>query len=446
MNPFTHLMVSITGHHVGPETKIQEVAGLSKIGLSISFASVLAALQFAVAGYFLVSNLDPEVQTTVTAIMAVIGACIVLVIDRNFIYAADTTFHSSPKTAYLYLGIRVFLIVLISSLSSQFTLPLLLKSELEIHVQDLRDERYDQAKNRYTNKYELSEKQKDEKDLSQKITKIKSSMINLPQDLIHKKLAAELCLKEYRKKINSSIGPDVDDEVVSNLYAHDKIRCEQLEMSYKEDYRAYISPRQAELVINEAEHKRKDSELRQAHTSMKSDLQKTDVNNEMHLNAASSDVMWSLIIHNPGARMKYLMITAAQLVLELMPLLLKSILGRSPLGLEIALRNQNLTEEFTKVQHEYVIKEIERNVEINNFLHQRMSNELNSKIVLQQLQNKLNSLKPESNTWVSSLLKTPRERSNAQEASAPSKNQDIDTFSNEKTSSKPTASSLYAIS
>lgn len=423
MNFFTRLMVSVTGHHIEPNSKIQDVAGLSKIGLSICFASALAALQFGVAGWFLSSGLEPPLQSIAAVVMALIGACVVLIIDRNFIYAADTAYQTSGYMAYVYLAIRVFLILVISSLSSQFTLPLLLKSELEIHVQDLRDERYDLAKNRYTNKHELTEKIREERDLNQKIVKLKTSLQNLPPDLVHKKLAAEQCLKEYRKKVNSSIGPDVDDEEVANLYVHEKIRCERLELAYKEEYKVYIAPRQAELTINESAYRRQENELRQAQSLFKEDLQKANSNNANYLNTSSADVLWSLIDNNPGARMKYLMITMVQLILELMPLLLKSLLGRSPLGLAIALKQQMFHEEFMNVQHQYALEKIKRSVEFKKLSYEDSELEMNSKIAIQHLENQLRDLKNESQLWLSGLLSKSKHRMVKKELSA-SRNDD----------------------
>lgn len=400
MNVMTRLMVSITGHQVDASTRFQDVAGLSKIGLAICFASALAALQFGVAGWYLASSLDPTAQLISCIVMGLIGASVVLIIDRNFIYAADTSCHSNGQTAYFYLATRIFLILVISSLSSQFTLPLLLKSELEIHVQDLRDERYDLSKDRYSNKYELSEKVRDERELSQKIAKIKATIATPPPELIRQKLAYEQCFREYKKKINGSIGPDVDDEEVANLYSREKIRCEQFEIAYKEGYKIFVAPKLAELAMNEASYRQLESDVQQAKKAFKSDLQKADLNNAQFLNSSSADVLWSLIRHNPGARMKYLMITLVQLILELMPLLLKSLLGRSPLGLAIALRQQHLNEEFERKQHLYALGKVRESLELTEVTHRNSELGLKSKIALQHLENELRDIKGSS--WLKS--------------------------------------------
>ena len=52
---------------------------------------------------------------------------------------------------------------------------------------------------------------------------------------------------------------------------------------------------------------------------------------------ASADVLSSLVRNNPGAFMKYALITLLQLCLELMPILLKLQAGQSPLGHRMAI-------------------------------------------------------------------------------------------------------------
>ena len=371
MNAFTRVMVGITGHHIEPGTRPEDVGGLSKIGLSICFASLLAAIQFGIAGWYLTEGLDTDSRYIAAAVTAFIGSLIVLIIDRNFIYAADTRADIGGMLTYFYLAIRIFLIVSISSLSSQFILPLLLKSELAIHVQDIKDERYDTAK-------------------------LKTEIANIPPALVRQKSAADQCRAEYKRKINTSIGPDLDEEDIVNLYAKDKIQCEHLEATYKEAYRAYLQPKQAALAGKEEAYQVAREDLTQAQTALKTDLHRTDENNQTHLNIASADVMWSLIRTNPGARMKYLMITVVQLVLELMPLLLKSLLGRSALGIRIAMRSQEMQHEYEETEHAYGLHSINRNGKATKAKNEQAKIDLTDQIAIQKMKNELNTLKAQS--------------------------------------------------
>jgi hypothetical protein len=131
-------LVFLTGHRLSPDTPIKEIGSLTKIGSAIAFASFLAAIQFGIAGWFLSAGQPLAVRIIMTIVCSFVGSMIVLVLDRNFIYLADTRYETEKNISYFYLGIRVFLITVIGSLSSQFTMPLLLKSELEIHAQDLK--------------------------------------------------------------------------------------------------------------------------------------------------------------------------------------------------------------------------------------------------------------------------------------------------------------------
>ena len=94
MNLFTKAMVAVTGHRYDASVDPRDVGGLSKIGLSICFASILAAIQFGIAGWFLASGMSLDSRYLFAEIFAVIGALVVLIVDRNFIYAADTSSQS----------------------------------------------------------------------------------------------------------------------------------------------------------------------------------------------------------------------------------------------------------------------------------------------------------------------------------------------------------------
>ena len=419
MNLFSKLMVGVTGHHLDQSTQTQDIGGLSKIGLAICFVSILAAIQFGIAGWYLAENASADSRLVIACVFGFIGACVVLIIDRNFIYAADTSIQARGYLTYAYLAIRVFLILVISSLSSQFTLPLLLKSELEIHVQDLRDSRYDTAKDRYNNKYDLPEKIRNERDLTRQIAQIKGSLTNLPQSLVHQRLAAEQCFREYKKKANAAMGPEVDDEEVANLYAREKIQCEQMELAYKEAYKLYVMPRQAELVVKNDAYKQASLDASQAESAYKTDLERADKNNTQFLNVTSSDVLWSLIRNNPGARSKYLMLTLAQLVLELMPLLLKSLLGRSPLGVRIAIRSQELAEDLEESQHRYSLSRVARDAELKKSQSEAHIGVLNSQISAQKLKNQLSFLKDEGRSRRNSVNTSEIHSAQTQKTTAP---------------------------
>ncbi len=393
MNIFTRAMVAITGHHIDKGTEPEDVGGLSKIGLSICFAAFLAAIQFGIAGWYLGENFDPDTRIIFAAVTAIIGTCIVLIIDRNFIYAADTRADTGGVLTYIYLAIRVFLILAISSLSSQFTLPLLLKSELGIHVQDLKDERYDTAKDRYTNKHEVKEKVGSEQEIANQVNKLKTEIATIPPAIARQKVLAEQCMRDYKSKINASIGPDIDEIDVANLYARDKAVCERQDANYKEAYRTYLEPKKTALVASEEAYGLAHEDATKAKTLFKTDLQRADENNNMYLSVASADVMWSLIRNNPGARAKYIMITVVQLVLELMPLLLKSLLGRSPLGIRVAMRSQLMQQKYEEAEHEYSLNYIVRTGQAGKAKNEQTKHDLTDQIAIQEMKNQLMALK-----------------------------------------------------
>ncbi len=234
-------LVFLTGHRLSPDTPIKEIGSLTKIGSAIAFASFLAAIQFGIAGWFLSAGQPLVLRLIMTLVCSMVGSLIVLVLDRNFIYLADTRYETEKNISYFYLGIRVFLITVIGSLSSQFTMPLLLKSELEIHAQDLKDGRYTQSKEFYQQKYELADKSKALETLDQRIVRLKKELQSPPQEITRKRAAAEKCMQDYRQQVRNTFAPDLDESEIVQLYAKDKQECDRLEAVYRNAYQAYAS-------------------------------------------------------------------------------------------------------------------------------------------------------------------------------------------------------------
>ena len=350
MSTIRQYLVFLTGHRIPANAPVEEVGSLSKIGAAIAFASFLAALQFGIAGWFLAMDLHIGLQICMTIIFAVIGAAIVLVLDRNFIFLADTRYEIDKKLTYIYLGIRIFLITVIGSLSSQFTMPLFLKSELAIHAQDMKDGRYTDAKVRYQEKYELSDKTAAVTNIEQRSTQLRKELQDLTPGLIRQRNASNQCAEDYRRKTSTTFAPDLDENEIIHLYAKDKRACEQLEEAYRQNYRNFASPREAELTAMGEAMPQALAAVEGAKQDIAANLAKTSQIDEAYINVASADVLSSLITHSPGVFFKYALITLLQLCLELMPILLKLQAGQSALGHRAALAaHQNKTSVLSEI-------------------------------------------------------------------------------------------------
>ena len=337
MTTVRQYLVFLTGHRIAANTSAEEVGSLSKIGAAIAFASFLAALQFGIAGWFLAMDLNIFLQILMALVFGVIGAGIVLVLDRNFIYLADTRYETDKKLTYVYLGIRIFLITVIGSLSSQFTMPLFLKSELAIHAQDMKDGRFTEAKERYQEKYELADKTAGLTTLEDKTAKLRKEITSLTPELVRQRGLVGQCFADYNKKTKTTFAPDLDEHEIISLYAKDKRECERIDGIYRENYRNYVGPKEAELAQMGAAISQAQSDIDTAKKDIAQDLDKATKVNEAYINVASADVLSSLVRNNPGAFMKYALITLLQLCLELMPILLKLQAGQSPLGHRMAI-------------------------------------------------------------------------------------------------------------
>ncbi len=97
-------LVFLTGHRLTPDTPIKEIGSLTKIGSAIAFASFLAGIQFGIAGWFLSAGQPLIARLLMTIVCSAVGLLIVLVLDRNFIYLADTRYETEKKISYFTWG------------------------------------------------------------------------------------------------------------------------------------------------------------------------------------------------------------------------------------------------------------------------------------------------------------------------------------------------------
>jgi hypothetical protein len=371
MSTIRQYLVFLTGHRISANAPVEEVGSLSKIGAAIAFASFLAALQFGIAGWFLAMDLHIALQVTMALTFAAIGAAIVLVLDRNFIFLADTRYETDKKLTYVYLGIRIFLITVIGSLSSQFTMPLFLKSELAIHAQDMKDGRYTDAKARYQEKYELSDKTTAVSNLEQRSNQLRKELQTLTPEIVRQRNASNQCFQDYRRKTSTTFAPDLDEGEILQLYAKDKRECERLEGVYRQSYRSYTVPREAELASVGEAIPQAIGAVEGAKKDIAANLAKTSQIDEAYINVASADVLSSLITHSPGVFFKYALITLLQLCLELMPILLKLQAGQSALGHRAALAaHQNKTRVLSEINRS-VSRRLDSEAELQLAQHER---------------------------------------------------------------------------
>jgi hypothetical protein len=410
-------LVFLTGHRISAKTTVEEIGSLSKIGAAIAFASFLAALQFGIAGWFLAMDLHIAMQVLMSLVFAAIGAAIVLVLDRNFIYLADTRYETDKKLTYIYLGIRIFLITVIGSLSSQFTMPLFLKSELAIHAQDMKDGRFTEAKERYQTKHELSDKTQHLTSLEGRSAKLQKEIATLTPDLVKARNQAAQCYTEYHKKTKTTFAPDLDEHEIINLYAKDKRECDRQQGLYREGYRSYVNPREAELAQMGDAITQAQGQITTAKQSIADDLAKTSKIDEAYINVASADVLSSLVQNNPGALMKYVLLTLLQLCLELMPILLKLQAGQSPLGHQMALfaydnktkalaqvnesstRRQDSDAQVQLALHEHLITQKEQQAERQGYDSLIVKQKITQDLENETLRQELDELKRQSSAY-----------------------------------------------
>jgi hypothetical protein len=296
-------------------------------------------------------------------------------------------------------------------------MPLLLKSELSIHAQDLKNDRLREVKEIFQAKYDLSDKISSLEGLQKRTQALKNELATLTPDLIRQRFQVTQCYTNYDKKIKASLANGSDESLTINLLLKDKQQCERLDALYRQELRAYSAPKEEELVQLKASIIKMQDDISGARKSIEFEVIKSSEIDEIYINIVSADVLSSLIRTKPGALLKYVLLTLLQLFLELMPILLKLQAGQSPLGRKMALyAYQNRTEmeselnkskkfrmasneEFMLYQLEHSMVKKELQVKSQLVESQIEAEKLKQAIETENLQQELNELKHQSSFY-----------------------------------------------
>jgi len=215
-----------------------------------------------------------------------------------------------------------------------------------------------------------------------------------------------------------TFAPDLDEHEIINLYAKDKRECERIEGLYREAYRAYIAPKEAELAKIGDAITQAQSSIDSAKKDIAQDLEKATVINETYINVASADVLSSLIRHSPSVLMKYILLTLLQLSLELMPILLKLQAGQSPLGHQMAVfaydnktrsldlvnqsnaRRLDSEDQIALAKHEHALVDKERFAARQEYDSMLVKQKLMQELENEKLRQELEELKRQSSAYL----------------------------------------------
>ncbi len=327
-------LIRLTGHDVKTGESPSDVTyhGLPLIGASVAFGATIACVNMGLLGSVLADGKPPAVIWLVIVAMALIGLCAVLVMDRAAIQFSDTIKESRRWNKWLYIAIRAVIVLIVSSLTSQAVMPLLLKPELTSQALEMR-ERSDYARNQsLTERFKLKDKQVTQNDASAQLKSAQDAAKQLPKDIQDQLAVAKACWAEYSNSLRAKVNNGIERSDAKSQLSDHAARCHQQQTAAVSARDAYFKQTreavvEATIALSQATKSMGDAQVEVRNRTEAAAATETEA-----LTYRSATVLQALLHENPAARIKWLMVTVFLVVFEILPMLLKMMGGQSVAG------------------------------------------------------------------------------------------------------------------
>jgi hypothetical protein len=317
----------------------QDREPVSKLGATVLFAMVVAAINWAVGGWTFASAAEGAHRYWAAGATAFLGMFLVLVFDRGLVYVIDTSGQIARLRLATFTVFRFVMVVAISSLTSQAVIPLLLGNELNIKALQMQESAEQHRVGALRSQFQLGTREAASEQASKEVDRLNQASKNLPADIANHLSSARQCWQDYnvgrRNLVSRGVSPSDAREQLRNKAT----QCSQAEKAAKAEQAAYVQRTRQQLEQATEARTTLNEELQTARSTITGRVDAARQVESANLNARSSAVLWELLTSNPGAMGKWLLITMVLLMCELLPLLYKLQMGQTPPGRRIASEN-----------------------------------------------------------------------------------------------------------
>lgn len=348
MTLLERFLIGMTGHNGSPRGtwRSDDFVDLPKIGAAIPLAALLGGVNAGVASWEFGRNLDHTSRLVLAMFAAAFGAMLVLVVDRAAIWFADTQLKISRPLLASFIAVRVAIILCISAFTSQAVMPVLLRSELKAHSLQMREERERKRTAELEQRYSLAEKGAQQQRMEEAVERQEERVNNLPPHIRQRLAAGERCWTDYASRRQQLVAVGIVAEDLRQRLAPYSVRCVGLVRSAERERDEHRRDQQQRLVQLREASKVASTEAMAAKTAARSAVDEASAIDKEAIGEHSADVLADLLARNPGARWKWLLLTALQVMLELLPLLIKLSAGQSAAGLAVATQRAQRADEL----------------------------------------------------------------------------------------------------
>lgn len=310
-----------------------------KFGLAVLLSALISAFNWSMGTWALTDGVSLYYRILITLCLGFFGFVLVASLDSSFLYFADSS--DAPWFKKICYGIaRVLIILLVSAITSQAIIPLLLGSELQVHALHMAEESEKSRRGELETQLQVVSKQETANKMMRDVEKLEKMMETIPEDIKRRIDSAKQNWNRYYQNKNRLIASGHTVSQAKASLAEQAARCTRLEKEANENKEAYLQNLRNQLKEAMDAKNRAIYKLAETDEIVSMKTSQARIIEETAFNPLSATVLTSLIARDKGVLFKYLLISGFFLVLELLPLILKVIVGRTSIGEKIVIERK----------------------------------------------------------------------------------------------------------
>jgi hypothetical protein len=337
----------------------EEREPLMKLGWSVVLAVLVAAANWATAGWVYSEGAPNPIRIAISTAGAALGGAIVLVFDRGFIYFADTSIAKGSASIIAYAISRICIILLVGSITGQAVMPIILGKELSAHALYMTEKSEAERVVKLSNQYDLSSKKAGVEAATNEVKRLEKAASTIPPDIQQMLVTARSCWADYTTRKIGLVSSGFSEANVREQLAVKAAECYRESKTASAEQDAYSKRTRAQLNTAVALNAQAGAEFSDTNAIIKGRIERASVIEAAAITPRSSTVLYSMLRSDPGALMKWAVVSMTLLFLELFPLIQKFQAGQSSIGRRIAtnraIRRLQSDELLARAEHDTVV-------------------------------------------------------------------------------------------
>lgn len=306
---------------------------VAKIGGAVMFATVIATINWAIAGWSYSIGYEATDRVVAAVFAASLGAFMVLTFDRGFLFFADTVNAGKRIKLVLYGACRVTIVVAVGSITSQAVMPLILGSEMEAQSLHMVEAAEKARIADLTTRHDVDAQVTAVNAATEEIKVRQRAADQLPADIQSRLASARSCWSSYSTRKSVLLRSGRPEEDVRQSLSSAASRCTRKTAAANAERDAYQVQTRAQLNRALADKQTKADNLADTHAVIDAAVDRARTIEAKSYTPHSSTVLRKLLTSDPGAFTKWAIFSFLMLVCELLPLIQKMQAGQSLIGL-----------------------------------------------------------------------------------------------------------------